>query len=235
MRVTWLEHSSIMVQLPRKTLIFDYYGQPPLTLDPRRTTVFLNSHHHGDHWNRTILEYGSDQVWYVLSHDIFAPEDEHHRHVRADQTLQLEGIEIRTLPSTDEGVAMIVRTEGWSIYHAGDLNWWHWKADNAAEEADNQRMKQRYFEQLEKVAHQHFDLAMIPADPRLEEAYYWGLDAWMRRTETDWVIPMHFFGRNETIDRLKAQPQCQDYVGRILDLRNGPVELKKKGVKSCGD
>ena len=73
MRVTWLEHSSMMVQLPRKTLIFDYYGQPPLTLDPRRTTVFLNSHHHGDHWNRTILEYGSDQVWYVLSHDIFAP------------------------------------------------------------------------------------------------------------------------------------------------------------------
>ncbi len=37
------------------------------------------------------------------------------------------GAEIRTLRSTDEGVAFVVHYAGKTIYHAGDLNWWHWK------------------------------------------------------------------------------------------------------------
>ena len=30
------------------------------------------------------------------------------------------------LKSTDEGVAFLVEVNGVVIYHAGDLNWWHW-------------------------------------------------------------------------------------------------------------
>ena len=200
MRVTWLEHSSIMVQLPRKTLIFDYYGQPPLTLDPRRTTVFLNSHHHGDHWNRTILEYGSDQVWYVLSHDIFAPEDEHHRHVRADQTLQLEGIEIRTLPSTDEGVAMIVRTEGWSIYHAGDLNWWHWNGEPDDFNAD---IEKSYTTEINRLKGEKIDVAFVPADLRLQDKYFWAVNYFLKTVGAKRLFPMHFWGRFDVCTMLR--------------------------------
>ena len=37
------------------------------------------------------------------------------------------GCKIRTLRSTDEGVAYLVSYRGKRIYHAGDLNWWHWR------------------------------------------------------------------------------------------------------------
>ena len=39
------------------------------------------------------------------------------------------GAEIRTLRSTDEGVAFVVHYAGKTIYHAGDLNWWHWEGE----------------------------------------------------------------------------------------------------------
>ena len=38
-------------------------------------------------------------------------------------------VRIRTLKSTDEGVAFLVEAEGKSIYHAGDLNWWYWEGE----------------------------------------------------------------------------------------------------------
>ena len=33
------------------------------------------------------------------------------------------------MKSTDEGVAFIVREKDGTIYHAGDLNWWHWEGE----------------------------------------------------------------------------------------------------------
>ena len=40
---------------------------------------------------------------------------------------------ILSLKSTDEGAAFAIReTDGTSIYHAGDLNWWHWEGEPLA-------------------------------------------------------------------------------------------------------
>lgn len=32
--------------------------------------------------------------------------------------------------STDEGVAFLVTAEGRTVFHAGDLNWWHWEGED---------------------------------------------------------------------------------------------------------
>ena len=42
-------------------------------------------------------------------------------------TLEIKGARIQTLPSTDEGIAFLISYQGHVIYHAGDLNWWHWE------------------------------------------------------------------------------------------------------------
>ena len=49
---------------------------------------------------------------------------------------------IASLKSTDEGVAFVVWAEGHSIYHAGDLNWWHWEGEPFP---FNENMVTRYF------------------------------------------------------------------------------------------
>ncbi len=72
---------------------------------------------------------------------------------------------IQTLKSTDAGVAFVVQTEDVHLYHAGDLNWWAWPDDTPEEAAG---MKQAYWAQLDKLRGQHFDLAFVPLDPRLE-------------------------------------------------------------------
>ena len=46
--------------------------------------------------------------------------------VNANKGYIIDGVAIETLKSTDEGVAYIVHSDGITIYHAGDLNWWHW-------------------------------------------------------------------------------------------------------------
>ena len=52
--------------------------------------------------------------------------------------IELDGMKIRTLRSTDEGVAFFVRFKEMTIFHAGDLNWWHWEDES---EAYNEMMR----------------------------------------------------------------------------------------------
>lgn len=55
---------------------------------------------------------------------------------------------VETLPSTDEGVAWFVTAEGKFIFHAGDLNWWHWEGEDKAWNANMAADFKRYTEPL---------------------------------------------------------------------------------------
>ena len=79
---------------------------------------------------------------------------------------------MRTLKSTDEGVAFLIRIGERIIYHAGDLNWWHWEEESPRY---NKLMMQRYQREIEKLEGRHIDVAFVPADPRQGEQYYWDL------------------------------------------------------------
>ena len=83
------------------------------------------------------------------------------------------GVTVETLPSTDEGVAWFVTAEGKFIFHAGDLNWWHWEGEDKAWNANMAADFKRYTEPLRGRC---ADLALLPLDPRLGVPYaYWGL------------------------------------------------------------
>ena len=74
------------------------------------------------------MESGRD-VRYLLSFDIKGdpqiPEDACVTYLDADRTYEIEGLgTVRTLRSTDLGVAFLVITNGGTFYHAGDLNFW---------------------------------------------------------------------------------------------------------------
>ena len=66
MKITWIEHSSFLLELPERVLVLDYFGKSRLPLPANKPVTFLASHHHADHYDKAILEHGTDQIWYCL-------------------------------------------------------------------------------------------------------------------------------------------------------------------------
>lgn len=226
MKITWIEHSSFLIELREHVLVLDYYGKDRLPLPAGKPVTFFASHHHADHYDKVILEHGTQQIWYVLSRDIFGVSDDHHIKVKPHQRYELNGMTVETLKSNDEGVAFIIEAEGWRILHAGDLNDWHWDEENEQDRRENAVLKQRFDRELERVKGRTFDLAMIPTDPRLNDGYNLGLLGWSAACHLRWIAPMHTFGDKDVIDKLLRDPACAALKNQILDLRFGPVELE---------
>ena len=140
MKVTYIQHSGFAVEMEDKVLIFDYYrGELPAFGRDRDVYVFV-SHKHYDHYQRSIFTWTGKfpRITYILSSDVeeavpsSAPKDNMY-FMEPGETLRIKAGEsellIETLRSTDEGVAFVVKTAGHTIYHAGDLNWWHWEEE----------------------------------------------------------------------------------------------------------
>ena len=218
MVVTYIEHSGFSVELPECTLLFDYYlGKLPEFPKEHPLIVFA-SHVHGDHFQKKIFQLREQyqEVYFVLSDDIPKKYDASDViWISPDAKVSVAGCEITCLNSTDEGVAFLVECGEKTIYHAGDLNWWHWEEEGAAY---NDEMKQNYQREVDKLEGRKIDAAFVPVDPRLDDAYFWGIDYFMRKTDTKVVFPMHFWEKYETIDRLIRQKETEDYRDRIAEI-----------------
>lgn len=201
MRVTYLAHSGFLVELDTVCLLFDWWKGTLPPLPDKALTVFV-SHRHADHFNPEIfrLDDGTREVRFVLGRDIklsthnlakwgVTPETAE-KCVRPgrDETIFLPGTEIRALPSTDAGAAFWVRADGKSVYHAGDLNWWHYEEDSLA---DRRNMEVNFKRYLEPLRGETLDAAFAPLDPRLGAAFGWGFRYLLELAEVRRAFPMH--------------------------------------------
>ncbi|WP_085832737.1 MBL fold metallo-hydrolase [Clostridium merdae] len=228
----YLYNSSFVLRTEKQCFLFDYYpyaGEPETgslecgRLDLERIrdfrlplTVFV-SHAHYDHFDKSIflIENKISDVHFVLSDDVPVPHgfsDEQVLTVQAGKEYQWNGLMIRTLLSTDEGVAFLIRTPEGTIYHAGDLNFWDWEGESTAY---RRQMEQDYKQQIDCIAGEHIDLAFVPLDGRLEGTYWKGLDYFMRSTNTQYVVPMHFRDQYEVFDWLRQQPEAKNYLNKV--------------------
>ena len=217
MTVTYLYHSGFVVEFDDIVLVFDYYkGELPETVRGKKLYVF-SSHYHKDHFQYKVFDWALEyDATYVLSKDIRTKGPEGRTvKVKRRQNLSVDELQIQTLRSTDEGVAFLVRVKGITLYHAGDLNWWHWEEEGPEY---NEKMKRDYQAEIGTIEGEHIDLAFVPLDPRLEEAYGWGIDYFMRHTETIRLFPMHLWGGYKTIPRFIADPLSEDYRDRIVKI-----------------
>ena len=218
MKITYLDHSGFAVEYKKYVLIFDWYKGKLPEFDSEKEIYVFSSHSHYDHFDRKIFELENiyPNVRYVLSADITEkPVPSKVWFVIADKEYRIGNLKVQTLHSTDAGVAFLVYVDDRIIYHAGDLNWWHWEEEGTEY---NQQMKEDYQNALRLMEGEHVDVAFVPVDPRLEDAYYWGIDWYMRHTDTERVYPMHMWGQYEIQDRLLHQPETAPYRERIVKV-----------------
>ena len=214
MKVIYLDHSGILVELKDYYCIFDYYKGELPPLDKEKDVIVFCSHSHNDHYNPLIFDLlDKSGMCYqaVLANDI---SDENrlskikHSFVKPDECYQFVGrIQVETLLSNDSGVAFIVSTDEGMIYHGGDLNDWYWEGEP---EEENLELRTIYHTEIGKIKGRHFDVAFVPLDPRLEAHYADGLLYFLENVGCDAVFPIHYWGEPAVIQRFITEyPQYQ--------------------------
>lgn len=215
--VTYLGHSGFLVELETAYLLFDYYkGILPVLEDEKHLYVFA-SHAHFDHYKKKIfgIRQDADKITFILSNDIqgdLVTGKENLVYMGPNEDITVGPCDIKTLRSTDEGVAFLVSCNEILIYHAGDLNWWHWEEEN---DVFNTMMKRNYQHEVNKLKDGSINVAFVPVDPRLSKQYYWGLDYFMNQTDTQAVFPMHFWDDYSIFDRLETEKETVSYRDKI--------------------
>lgn len=71
---------------------------------------------------------------------------------------------MKAYQSTDLGVAFLVEAYGLRIFHAGDLNLWHWRQESTIREIE--AAEKDFYDALEPLKNERIDVAMFPVDPR---------------------------------------------------------------------
>lgn len=219
MNVTYIHHSSFLVETHRFYYLFDYEKGPLPQMDVTKPIFVLSSHSHFDHYNPEIfslLEDASMQhIRGILSDDIEAPLNINTLQVSPGRDYELGvGQKLTTFQSTDLGVAFLIEDQGTLIYHAGDLNDWVWE-----EEPDsyNREMTANYRKQITllsgKLNHREIDVAFVVLDPRQEKDYDRGLRFFLENISAKLVYPMHYWENPGIIETfLKDHPEYASQI-----------------------
>lgn len=208
MKLTYIHHSSFLLETQNVALLFDYTegDLPPLARG--RPLYVFSTHAHGDHFSPKIFSLSEqvEQVRYLLSFDIpekKIPLEQSARVLRleSNSTYEVDDLKVSTFKSTDEGIALVLEVEGKSLYYAGDLNHWHWEG-----EPDwwNLQMAKDYRTEVEKLP-KELDLAFVPVDPRLGKSFDLGAQELLAHSSVSLLVPMHFWGDFTVCSALQAK------------------------------
>lgn len=239
-KVTYLDHSGFAVTTPTAILVFDYYRDPSDSLkkilndNKELPVVFLVSHHHPDHFNNEIFDLAQNHKrLFVLSDDIFSK-------LVPDKGIQVAwlrngdpaieipgGMTVKAYGSTDAGVSYAVTdSEGRVIFHAGDLNDWHWQDESTQHEVV--KAHDAFTKILNRITDdiQEIWIAMFPVDTRLGTDFSRGAEEFTKRIKVDNFIPMHFWNKadlacdfkNYIPDIATTRCFCLDHPGHDAEI-----------------
>ena len=134
-------------------------------------------------------------IIYLFSKDIL----KHHRanpedaiYINKGESYEDDNLRIDAFGSTDVGISFLIHLQGMSIFHAGDLNNWHW-----SEESTEQEIRKANGDFLAEVKYlkqqiSAIDLVMFPVDRRMGKDYMKGAEQFIEQIKTTIFVPMHF-------------------------------------------
>lgn len=244
--ITYLDHSGFAVVTPTAVLVFDYYRDPSHALkkilhdNSDKPVIFLVSHHHYDHFNRDIFDLAQNHSRvYILSNDIKSQVTHDNVSIAwmsAGDTVEglPGGITVKAYGSTDVGVSYLVTLpDHKTIFHAGDLNYWHWQSESTAEQvrkAYNKFVKvmTSLIEEVKSI-----DIAFFPVDPRMGQDFEEGARMFLSAVDVTYFIPMHFWGDyKDACDFEEYAPDntesfCLHIPGESVEIMAGKVMRMK--------
>lgn len=216
--VTYYHHSGFSVAMDDVLLVFDYWtgehGELPedkrITVDFlkqfRQVYVFI-SHEHPDHLDPVVFTWRNEApVTYIVSADM--PVGTRGKRMAPGDNLTLSPeVSVKAFDSTDLGVSFLVDIQGVHVFHAGDLNFWHWREESNVkeiEEADD-----AFRQAVEPIAREKIDLAFFPVDARQGLMYDAGANYFIMCVKPRLLIPMHFWGRAEIAMEFARRSRCR--------------------------
>ena len=219
--IQYYYHSGFSIEVEKKLLIFDYWqGQDhdipeelkirPEKLKKYEQVIIFISHHHPDHFDPEILTWLiPEKTLYVAGFDVRLPIDGTKLSPGEEKQL-LPEVRVSAFDSTDDGVSFLVKVDGWRFFHAGDLNFWHWREESSfkeIEEAENAFHKAMapIIDLKERI-----DLAFFPVDARQGTMFEAGANYFIMSVKPRYLLPMHFWGRSDLMESFARQARTRE-------------------------
>ncbi len=204
--VTYYHHSGFSVAVGDVLLIFDYWRGENHAL-PRRALIqnedlkkyrqilVFVTHDHEDHFDEIIYSWDYEKlpITYIVSDDL--PIGKRGKRMKPGEEMTAGDVNIRAFDSTDKGVSFYVTVDGLHIFHAGDLNLWHWREESSLREIA--QAERAYYEAVRPIERLPIDIAMFPVDPRMGGLFDAGANHFIMAVKPRLFIPMHWQGRPE--------------------------------------
>lgn len=235
MKLTYIYHSCYCIEGENFVIIIDFYKdtddndgyiyQRALQGENKRVYV-LCTHSHLDHFNGEILnwKYKVNDIRYIFSKEMenFDISRDNKDIIFLDKLEEFkdELLFVKAYGSTDIGGSFYIEAEDKKIFHAGDLNNWHWNEESNIEEI--REAEEFYSDELDLLNHKvkNLDFAMFPIDPRLGKDFMKGAQQFIETIDVKLLAPMHF---GDNYDKVAL-------FGPIAEKNNCKyLAVKKKG------
>ena len=219
MTVTYYHHSGFSVASGDVLLVFDYWrgkankfpealGVTPETLARYNEVYVFISHEHEDHYDEVV--YSWDQyapVTYIIA-DCLPEKARGHRLDKGGEITLSDRVQVKAYGSTDSGVSFLVTLDGMNFFHAGDLNFWHWREVCNARQI--QEADEDFRGEVADIQGADIDVAFFPVDPRLGMLFDAGANYFMLTVKPRLLLPMHFWGRSDVINEFARRSRTRD-------------------------
>lgn len=207
MKLTYIYHSGFTIEAENCVIIIDFFKDSDTMRKGIVHDYFFNSpkqiyvlatHSHTDHFNKEILDWKAlnPNVKCILSKEIanagLVSVNENVILLDKLQEYSDLNIWIKAFGSTDIGGSFLIKCGDRAIYHAGDLNNWHWDEESTPEEI--KEAESAYLKELDILSREvkSLDLAMFPVDARLGKNYMKGARQFVDTIKVGLFTPMHF-------------------------------------------
>ena len=132
-------------------------------------------------------------------------------------------VQVNAFGSTDEGVSFLVEYEGVKLFHAGDLNLWHWRDESSITEIE--KAERAFYDCVAPIPQEKIDLAFFPVDPRQGSMYDAGAGYFVMTVKPKIMIPMHFQGRGDVAMRFALMGETKHTKVVALEHPGDSIEL----------
>ena len=222
LKVTYHYNSGFSIRVGSTLLVFDYWEGEGRRLGEvgrlnkailtafEQVYVFV-SHGHPDHLDPVIYDWRTalPGITYIVSSDL--PIGKRGRRIAPGEEMALgQDVSVRAFESADLGVSFLVTAYGMNIFHAGDLNLWHWRQESSLREIE--AAEEAFYSACEPIPSGVIDLAMFPVDPRQGMMYDAGANHFILTKKPRLFIPMHWQDRPEVavdFSRRARTPQTE--------------------------